>query len=62
MNKAKRVIGAVRTAQAVRSTRALLSALALAGLGIGAAQGQTTTTVTRTVNYEYDAYGQLKKE
>ena len=36
--------------------------LLLVLLGAGSAQAQTTTTVTRTVNYEYDAYGQLKKE
>lgn len=47
-------------------TRPLAAALALAGatalFGAGSVLAQTTSTVTRSVSYEYDAYGQLKKE
>ena len=43
------------------AARALSSALLLTSLS-GAAVAQTTTTVTRVVSYDYDAWGQLKKE
>ena len=49
-------LGGARAAVGVLSSALLLTSLS------SAAVAQTTTTVTRVVSYDYDAWGQLKKE